>query len=351
MFGNPAKIDPSKLEGTVTAVDTDRLVANVTTLTGQKLIGVPWLIPTGGSTRGSDSCTPHMGDRVYIDSGLGHPVIIGSLPKWQTGDNSFPLSIDSGTSLVDTGNFTTATSGNAVPNQNKPQDMLQGDRVLGSFGGGMIAILRGGSLLLKSSSLASIFVSKLDDVVKIVSRNWIHFSDVATDVMKNIGGRIYRYTGYTNDFTNSKEENYQLNLYYGDTALAEVAKSGTVSSPPATNTIIFKEQIEGTSNELYHRTLDLTGNVEILITGAGGTTRIVQQGALLTLSCNDQNTITIDPNQIKAQINGGNQVTLTSNEINLQHTSGAQTQLTSSGAMTTFGGHFCNVTAGGVQLG
>lgn len=349
MFGNPQKPVSSLNEGIVTAVDTERMSANVTTLTGQRLTGVQWAIPIGGSTRGSDSCTPHMGDRVVIDSGLGHPMITMSLPKWQTSDNAFPLSIDSGQALIDTGNFTTAGSGNAVPNQSKPQDMLQGDRVLGSYGGGLMAILRGGSVLMKSSALASILVSKLDDTIKMVSRNFTHFTDVCTDVVRNVSGRVYRYVGYTNDFSNSADENYQLNFYYGDTALAEAVKSGSSGSATA-NTTIFKEQISG-DNELYHRTLDITGNVEILLTGSAGTSRIVQQGQLITISVNDKNTITIDPNQIQALIDGGNQITLTSSSINVQHSGGAQTQLTSSGITNTFSGHFMNVTSAGVQLG
>jgi hypothetical protein len=367
MFSNPATPLATMNEGLVTSVDSVRLVANVTTTTGQRLVGVPWLMTTGGSTRGSDTATPHMGDRVVIDSGLGHPMIIGYLPKMQTSESAYPPSIASGTS-IDTGNYTTAQAGNSVPNQNKPTDMVVGDRVLGSFGGGIVAILRGGSLLFKSSSLASIFVSKMDDLVKIVSRNFIHFSDVCSDVMRNIGGRVFRYTGYANDFTDATTENYSLNFYYGDTVMAEAVKSSATGSGGAANTILYKEQLLNAGVETFHRTLDMVGDKEEVITVGGITTTISQTGSqivlnydnkqivtinadLIELNFNNQQTVTVTANNIELNYNNQQTVNLTGSDITLTHSSGAETQLTSSGVFNTFGGHFANVTAAGVQLG
>lgn len=351
MFSNPTTPLSTMNEGIVTSVDAIRLVANITTTTGQKLVGVPWMMPTGGSTRGSDTCTPHMGDRVVIDSGLGHPMIIGYLPKMQTSESAFPPVISSGSTVVDTGNYTTAQSGNSVPNQNKPQDMVSGDRVIGSFGGGLLAILRGGSLLMKSSSLASIFISKMDDLVKIVSRNFVHFSDVCTDVMRNIGGRVFRYTGYANNFRDSTLENYSLNFYYGDTALAEIAKSSATSSGAATNTIVYKEQVLSSGTETFHRTLDLTAGEQVVVTAGGTHTSISQTGTQVVIDYNGQNTVTVSNDTITLNFNNQQTVVVNGDSITLHHNSGAQTQLTSDGVFNTFSGHFANITSGGVQLG
>jgi hypothetical protein len=352
MFRNPVK--PSSLadEGTVVQVDSQRFVCKVQTLSGQNLDGVTWQMPVGGATRGGDRITPHMGERVRLDYSLGYPVITGSLPRLQTADNTFPLSIDTGQQLVDTGNYS-ADGVYSIGDQNKPKDILNGDRVIASLGGGMIAILRAGSVLLRSSRLSEIFISKWDDLVRIVSRNWEQFTDVSTDIVKNFRGRIYRYTGYASSFSNSTTENYQYRLYYGDTALAEAIKSSYQNPPgslPAANSIIFKEQIAGSSGELMRRTLDLSGNEEVYITAGGSFIRIKTSGSQATISYNDQNTITVNGTEIDIKHQGGAEWTMDANGIRSTFAGGEINQSNSS-ISTTFSGHFIIVDSGGVHLG
>lgn len=353
MFRNPVKPSPLVDEGTVVQVDSQRSVCKVQTLSGQNLDGVPWLMPVGGASRGGDRVTPHLGDRVHLSYGLGYPIITGCLPRLQTADNTFPLSIDSGQQLVDTGNYT-ADGVYSVADQHKPKDILNGDRVIASVGGGMIAILRAGSVLLRSSRLSEIFISKWDDLVRVMSRNWEHFTDISTDIIKNFRGRIYRYTGYASSFSNSTTENYQYQLYYGDTALAEAVKSAYQNPPgslPATNNIIFKEQIAGSSGELMHRTLDLSGDEEVYITTGGGVfMRIKTSGSQATISYGDQNTITVNGTEIDIKHQSGAEWTMDANGIRSTFAGGEINQ-SSSSISTTFSGHFVTVDSGGVHLG
>jgi hypothetical protein len=354
VFRNPIKPSNKKDEGDVIQVDPIRGVCKVKTLSGQNLDGVLWGLPIGGASRAGDRVTPTLGDRVVVSYELGYAVIEYCLPRLQTSDNTFPLSIDTGAQIVDTGNYT-ADGVTSIGDQNKPKDMLSGDRILASIGGAMIGLLRGGSLLLRSSRLSEIFLSKWDDLVRIVSRNFEHFTDVSTDITKNFRGRIYRYIGYTNTFANSTIENYQYQQYYGDTAAAEYIKSNyqnaSVGSVPAINTIIFKEQVANSSGtEVMHRTLDLTGNQEILVTGGGALTRIVQTGAQITLSFNDQNTVTINTSEIDLKHNSGAEVTCDANGVRGIFGSG-ELNLSSSGSKLSFGSHFVNVDSGGVHLG
>lgn len=367
MFKNPVRPLSHVDEGTVLQVDPVRLVCKVKTISGQNLDGVQWEQPIGGSSRGGDRVTPTLGDRVKLDYGLGYPVITGCLPRIQNADGTFPLSIDTGSNLVDSGNYS-SDGFTAMGDQNKPKDLLVGDRVIASVGGGMIAILRAGSLLLRSSRLSEIFISKWDDMVRIVSRNWEHFTDVSTDIVKNLRGRIYRYTGYTNSFTNSKIENYQYHLYYGDTALAEAAKGNYQGGASASaNSIIFKEQITDGSGPLMHRTVDLTGNEEVWIKAGGTFTRITSTGGQLSLSFMDKHTITVNEQMIQANFEGNQIITVDANQIQLVHQNGATTVMDSSGIQSTFdggtftmnsglvemrnAGHFVTVDQGGVHLG
>lgn len=346
MLNNPSKIDNTFDEGTVTEVDPIRSFCKVKTLRGQNLDQVQWGQPSGGSSRAGDRVTPVMGDRVVVMHGLGYPLIILFLPRTQTSDSAFPINIDTGTLAVDTGNFS-PEGVNAINDVNKAGDLSVGDRVIASSGGGILAVLRGGSLLMRSSRLAEIFISKWDDVVRIVSRNFEHFTDVSSDIVKNIKGRVYRYTGYAATSDAAKIENYGYNLYYGDVALAQAVKTGyqNAGAPPASSSIIFREEVPAGS---MYRIVD---GVSGAVTQVVGQTKIYQDGTKVTVDFGGNHIATWDGSQIKLDYEGQQTVTVNGSVIDLKHSSGAEVNLSSDGAKTTFNGHFVNVTSGGVQMG
>ncbi len=375
MFSNLSKPSSSFDEGIVTQVDIQRKVCKVKTVSGQNLGNVLWTETVGGVDRIGDRIGPSMGDVVLLAYGLGHPVIIGFLTKPQGVDNTFPLTLYGSGEILDTGNF--SSGGNlARPDRNKVPELLNGDRVLSSNGGAMLALLRSGSALLKSSALAQVFTSKLGHLVRIVSRNWEHFTDVSTDVVKNFKGRVYRYVGYTNAWLDSKVSLYKYHLLYGDVVAGEVvldkykSYSGT---PAAKSDVIFKEKItEGEGEDAailrMFRTLTETGKEEVyIVAGSGGDfTRRVSDSGELTLSYKDLNTVTINNDVIKLQRSDGAVITMTSAGIKCEYSggviemqsagitssySGGVVDMHSGGVDTTFGGHFVKVSAGGVQLG
>lgn len=345
MFNNPAKPSGNHDEGTVTEVDPQRGFCKVKTIRGQNLDQVMWTQTSGGSSRAGDRTTPVMGDRVVIHYELGYPLIYGFLPKIQTSDNTFPLSIDTGQLLVDTGNFS-PEGVNAIGDQNKPGDILVGDRVLGSTGGGLLAILRGGSLLLRSSRLAEIFISKWDDVVRVVSRNWEHFTDVSSDIVKNIGGRVYRYTGYALTDSAAKVEDYKYNLYYGDTALAQAVKTNyqNSSASPTATTIIAMEEVPG----LETRTVD---SADGTVTQVVNQTTIRQKPDVVTVDFGGNIIVTVNGSMIQLNYQGQQIVTVNGSVIDLKHSSGAEVNLNNSAVKASYGGHYIQVTSGGIQMG
>lgn len=383
MFSNPTKPNSSVDEATVLQVDPVSKTCKIQTLRGQNFDMVQWTETVGNSSRGGDRAGPMMGDRVVVMYGLGYPLIFGFLPKLQSSENAFPLNINSSQAAVNTGDYSNS-DGVIVGDANKPSDIVNGDRVLGSEGGSLIALLRAGGVVIKSSSLSQIFLSKIDDVVKIISRNWEHYTDVGSDIVKNFKGRVYRYVGYSNTFAKTKIEDYNYHQYFGDTAAAEAVKTDYLTPPatvPDTNNILFKEQITATGAEKMYRTVNDAGEVETKIIGSG-MTRVRQTGGVVTVSYNDQNTITVNDAVIELQRSDGATVILDANGIHASFSggtvdmkttgissafSGGLVELKSSGISTsfgggvvelkstgvynTFGGHFVNVTSGGVQLG
>lgn len=368
LFHSPSKIDYTIDEGTVTQVDTLRKVCRVRTLRSQNIDAVQWMSPTGGSGREGDRFTPQVGNRVVLSHGLGFPLIIGFLPKLQSTSNTHPLNIQSGTEIIDTGDYTSGM-GSVLPDANSPIDDVSGDRVITTTGGAMIAALRAGSVLVRASKVSQIFMNKVTGLVRVVSRLWEHFTDVSSDVVYNLNNRVYRYTGYSYTFGNSKIENYQMHFMYGDVAAAETIKTAyaSVTTAPAFSNVIYKEKVTGTGGaETMHRTLSLDGSEEVVVTGGGTHTKMSATNGQLTFTFNDQNTITVNNGVIQAHRSDGADITMNSSgitatfnsgqiEMNGSHIKltygGGVTEMNSSSVTTTFGGHYITVDAGGVGLG
>lgn len=371
MFANQTTPISSIDEGTVMQIDPIREVCRVVTMKGQKLDSVFWIRPYGGNERQGDFFTPRVGDRVVLSYGLGYPIITGCLPRTQNGGQSFPLALDSGQRLVDTGSYASAM-GSLTSNASKPKDALLGDRIVTSQGGGMLALLRAGSVALRASKAAEIFMSRLQDLVRVVSRNYEHFTDLGTDVYRNVKGRVYRYYALSQTYAGSAAESYNYRQYYGDVTLAEAIKDRYHNAPttlPDASGEIFKEQVStDTGDDRFVRTLDLEGLEDVKVTGAGSFTHTVMSNAEVRLTFKDENQVVVndagidvlhrDGHKIEVHVDGitlthssGHVVELKEPSISLTHSGGAQTKLDDSGVYNTFSGHFCNVTSGGIQLG
>ena len=316
MFSNPTTPRSTQDEGVVMQVDVNRSLCKVRTQTGKMLPQVMWMSQYGGSARGGDRFTPNVGDRVVLNYGLGYPVIEGCLPRIQTDAGATPLTIHDGTSGIETGSY--GVSNIAIGDINKPQDFISGDRILSTPGGAMLGLLRGGSIFIRASRAAEIALNKVLGAVRIFSRNFEHFSDVSSDVIKNFQGRVYRYVGYAQDYGKAKIEDYRYNLYYGDVAAAKAVKTNyaTYSGTPDSNTLLFEEQVLGdTANELMHRTIAINGNEEVYITDGTNFTRVTTQAGELILSYNDANTVTISPTSIVSTIGGISTVSITGSQV------------------------------------
>jgi hypothetical protein len=378
MFNNSSEIDYLLDEGVVTEVDIVNRLCRVKTLRGQNLNAVPYLGDSGSATRAGTRSSPALGSRAILHSGLGYPLIIGFLPKLQAVDGAFPVSIDTGEQLVNTGSFSPA-SASVILDQNSPNDMSLGDNLTTSTGGGLLGVLRGGSILMRASRLAEIYVCKWDDLVRIVSRNWQHFTDVGIDVIYNLRNRVYRYAGYAQTFADSRTENYKYNQIIGDVSLGEVAMQDQfVSDDPTLDNRIFKEEIVTGSSvsdtQLMKREIHLDGSQEIIVKNADSSliTRIYETNGVVTItSSNGDNSnftkVNLNKDEVQVTYKDVNVIKINNTQINLTKGSGPIINMTDSGITadfsggeikmhsggidSTFSGHFVKISSSGVALG
>lgn len=344
LFASPTTGDHSTLEGEVTSVDAIRKACQVKTAFGQNLTGVIWL----------NHCSPRFGDRVLMNTSTTNAIIIGVLPKIGT-DTDFAVNIDSDGSQVisDTGNY--AGLGNGVLNDpDKPGDIIAGDQIISNDAGGLYGLLRGGGFIAKASRLAQIFLSKYDDLVRIVGRNYELFTDMCIDVVANVRGRAYRFIGYSNSLANARNDIYEYQEYYGDTVLGEQLRGNnygytpiTFAALPAANSVIKKHTVRTAANQLLMRSETNTngevltevqnaaatsvarfnhtsGLIDTKVTVSGAYTQVKHDGATVTASYNGVNTATISTSSITLSYNNGAQtVVLDGTKVYLSYGSGA----------------------------
>lgn len=325
LFSNPAPSDDSLLEGIVTGVDAIRFVCQVKTVHGQPMTGVTWLLPTGGSGRSGNHILPKLNDRVVISTGLGYPIIIGFLPS-PTDRETFPVPIDNNNKTLDTGNYLYSYEVNAT-NAEKPQDLHIGDHVTTSEGGGLVGTLRGGSFLAKASRLAQIFVTKYDDLVRIVGRNFEVFSDCCMDVTASVRGAVYRYIGYGTGLSDARQDTYTYEEFYGNTAASEALKGAYVQATsdavPVHNGIVRKyhagamTETLADGGELIRTTsgIIMKHNTSMYQITADGSSIVTVTGPSIVITQTGGSTVTVDASQIKAERSGGSSVTITDSSI------------------------------------
>lgn len=387
MFGNSAPFDRGYDEGIVTQVDLRNKLCKVKTTMGKSLDSVQWMSPSGGSSRFGDRSGPLIGDRAIVFSGLGYPLILGYLPKIQNGDVAFPEHVQGGAPTTDTGDFSPLGGEATAVDANSSGDMAVGDRIFTSTGGAMVAILRAGTSILRGSFLAQVIVSKVGDIVKVISKNFEHFSDVGSVVLRNFRGRVFGFEGYSNDYLGSRLSRYPYRRYVGDVAAAEALKEEWVSPPsniPVKSDVLFKEQVYSydSSKEVMHRTLKENGEEETKVTGDDSFSVYRLSSDTVYLSYNDDHFVKIDANKITLSHKDGAITVMDASGIKSTFKSGIVTmseasikaefedssvEISSSSVVSTkggttitatdseasmeSGGHFCKVGASGVQLG
>lgn len=351
LLSQPVRGDPNWVEAEVMSVDAKRGFCEVKTIHGQKLTSVKWLCTSGGSSRAGDYGTPTVGDQVVISLTLTYPVIFGYLPRVNEG-NIGAVSIDTGIAVGDTGNLSTSQGPGIGFAPGKPEDMVAGDRVIVSEGGGFLALLRMGTVILRSSRLAQIVLSKFDDLIRIVGRNLEVFTDSHTEVSHNLRGRVYRFIGLSKTHPEVRTDNFTYQEIYGDTAAGEYSKQDFLTSGiPVANSTLRKIKVLSGSTEVYSGILREDGHLTETVVHSGTATRDHDGGQIQdTVSNGGTSTITLNGTSITLSQDGSSTATLTGSTIVLNHGSASVT-LNNTGVYIVYGSHYINVTSTGVNTG
>lgn len=180
-------------EAYVAGVDLKRSACKVRTDSGQTISGVRWLKGAGGSNSYGDNSAPSEQDRVMILKLPGNQHwILGYIPV-VTNDNVKavgPALGKQGEAPEELANFSTAQSDTVSGDQSMPADQRPGDWSRTSHGGGMIALMRAGTVLAKASPTSLFMLSPFDDLGRLVTRNWEHYTDVDSVKKISSGGAV-----------------------------------------------------------------------------------------------------------------------------------------------------------------
>lgn len=348
IFSTPFSADNSIMEAVVMNVDPKRFVCSVRTIKGQTFNGVTWMLPAGSGGASSMHMSPTINDRVVVSTALGYPLIVGALPRIGV---PISKSISGQGEVPDTGNSSEVTNGYVV-HPDKPEDFTPGDHVTTTEGGAVIAAMVSGNVLMKSSPLSQILLSKFDDLCRVVGRNYQRFSDASTEVSANIRGRLYRFLGVDTNLKNSQSNNEIYNEVIGDVAAGEYFRGepDPLSSPPAKDSRIKQEWLNKGADKVMVETLDTEGNIKIIVNN-GGTTTVDHQNSLWQSKVvNGVNAvITINPTAITIDFNGVSTAVFDASHVNIKHGS-SNVDITDSHVLMQSSGHQCGIDSTGVHF-
>lgn len=172
--------------GSVILFDSNTLAATVRTERGRVLRGVPCLRATPGEV----SALP-VGTEVAISYEYGPPVITGCISLPSTKNEGTPaISITDAEGFGGQGFNQAPFSEGNYRKPGEPTDLIPGDWAQFNKDGNGVAVLGGGTTILKGSPLAQIRAHSINDLVEIFSRNFRHITDMGESQITNEDGKI-----------------------------------------------------------------------------------------------------------------------------------------------------------------
>lgn len=252
-----------EVEGIVTSVDIRRSVCKVICKDGRVMINVPWEHTYGGLGRSGFSYTPAPRERVKVRlDNRGDPCIVGSLPPlvFSRQDKTYIGAIQK---FEDTYFYhrynASMMSSRSEAGTSRPVDTVPGDSVI-SQGGGHLGVTNSGSIIAKASPLARIFITKIDDFIGVISRNYSQFSESAKKVQENIKGRVYQYHAWYYTNTSSRNDEPEYEEIIGDVSAGEFTKGEyTTEDLPIKDSRIVKRQVTSDGTLRYKQEITLEG--------------------------------------------------------------------------------------------
>lgn len=214
--------DGTKKICTITAVDIKRSVCKCISDLGEILTDVRYLIPVGGSDGTGSQFHPVENTKVLVDVSTGFPFILGAIPAEGTQDVRRPNIGRQDVDEPEIADYTTIKTGDLIRGPGTPRDQRPGDIVTTSDGGGMQGVLSSGTVISKASPLAQMICSRYGDVVRVVSRNFEHFTELDKTQKVSIRGTLYERIDTYRDPVKSRGEVPNIVKYRGNVQAAEL---------------------------------------------------------------------------------------------------------------------------------
>lgn len=365
------------VEAIVTEVDVDRGVCKCRTYTGGIVYNVQWLQPVGtGTNRGGSYSTPVLNERVVIAQLNGAVVIVGSKSSVIDTNLVNNLDIAEDWEREETGDYSVFRNGNQSLNGHAPSDMLVGDKIVASEGGSFLAALRGGSLLLKASNLAQIFVSKIDNIARFVSERFEHFTAIHSDYVVKKGKKGYRFVGYGRRTRDASQDRYKYYEITGDAEFGEATKglyhdvTATTDESTSNPTDMIQYRVvaqfdEGSGddasgyNEAAYKVMEekqfINGNTEKIVRVADDSAKSTskqepQLQFLRTEAGADYAEVSATPTEIKIDWKGEAVITMNASTLTVDFKGNSKLTLNDSMAKVESNGHSITIQGSGVAI-
>ena len=219
------------VEARVITVDLKRNVCKCITKDGQMLNNVRWGHDLGTYKEIGSSTHPLPKETVAIALVSGEPVIFMSLGLLKRSDDTLRATINGQRS---TSEFYNKFNNSFVKdplrrNGAMPDDVVPGDKVFANDAGSLFGLLRGGTFVAKASALAQVIVSRMDDLLRLVSRNYEMFSDAMTHYSVNHRGKLYTYLSFFRTTASSRAEIPDYYEVFGNVEVGDEIKDGVLS--------------------------------------------------------------------------------------------------------------------------
>lgn len=261
------------IEGIVTSVDVRREVCKVLCMDGRTLTNVSWRSPFGGLGRSGLNYTPVPRERVTVSIRSGDYVIVGSRRPQVFSRTDLhqisPLSYVEQQAFYNRYN-TGMVSSSAQAGNSKALDQIPGDVSI-TQGGGSFTVTNTGSILAKASSFAQILLTKIDDVVRVVGRNYQQFSEASKKVQESVLGRVYQYHAWYHTRGSSVAQKPEYEEIIGDVAAGESKKGDYSAEPnlPSADDRVYKRIISKSEITRFTETSTVDGETTSISTDGG----------------------------------------------------------------------------------
>lgn len=362
--------DSTYKEAIVLAVDIRRGVCKCRTREGHFLSNVQWARPLGLAQENGESYSPLPGEVVVLTEVGGEPLILFSKTVLTSKDATTRARISpyfEGDETVNRYDLGVIGSSNRMEGAS-PDYILPGDRVQTNDRGSILGILRSGSVLAKAGPLAQIFLTRMDDLVRVVSRNLELFSDSFLQVSANVKGKLYTFRGYFKGTKASRAEEPEYYEVLGNVAVGLTGRGEPLTADVSATSDELKREvvsqyvdgIEETPRFLHTlheggKSLRKSANADetetvvetvennsfnLTVTDAGGNSFVFVQPAKVTLDSRGTTLVELDGDTNKVTVHADTEIVLGAPTVTVNSTTATVNTTTLNANTTT-----TNVTA------